>query len=126
MIRDFVTRHMHFGGHGEKYGTLIRFFLPEFITNFLLYAMPFWIDATFLASFTSTDGYATLSISNHFLHLIIKIGEALSVGTLVLSGQLNGKSLFEDAGRALRDAFWVTTLLGFLFAGVLFFGAHAI
>ena len=129
MVRDFVERHigdMRLGVSGEKYGTLMRYFLPEFITNFLLYAMPFWLDAAFIGSLSSTEDYATLGISNSFLHLIIKIGEALSVGTLVLSGQFNGKCSFEDAGRTLRDAFWVTTFLGLLFGGILFFGAHSI
>lgn len=128
-MKKFVSRYiddMYVGNKGEKYGKIVRYFLPEFVTNFLLYAMPFWLDAAFVGSLSSTDTYATLGITNSFIHLIIKVGEALSVGTLVLSGQLNGRNSFEDAGRAMRDAFWITTILGVTFGGVLFFGARFI
>jgi len=129
MVKQFIKRYIddiYSGMKGEKYGRLLRYFVPEFITNFLLYAMPFWLDAAFVGSLSSTETYVTLGITNSFLHLIIKVGEALSVGTLVLSGQFNGKSSFEDAGRALRDAFWVTTCLGLFFGGCMFFGAASI
>src|SRR5579871_4757553 len=125
-MKNFISRHMKdmfFGDTGEKYGKIVHYFLPEFITNFLLYAMPFWLDAAFVGSLSSTNTYATLGVTNSFLHLIIKVGEALSVGTLVLSGQFNGRDSFEDAGRTLRDAFWLTTLIGLLFGATLFFGA---
>src|SRR5260221_10392079 len=125
MVRNFLTRHWHDiwkSEKGEKYSTLLHYFLPEFITNFLLYAMPFWLDAAFIGSLESVDTYATLGVTNSFLHLIIKVGEALSVGTIVLSGQFNGKNSFESAGRAIRDAFWITTILGIIFGSVLFFG----
>lgn len=129
MVRDFFARYLHDIYHnekGEQYSTLLRFFLPEFITNFLLYGMPFFLDSAFIGSLASVSTYATLGVTNSFLHLIIKVGEAISVGTVVLSGQFNGQSSFEDAGRTLRDAFWLTTILGLLFGGSLFFGAHAI
>ncbi len=129
LVRSFISRYIHDLYHGEKgeqYSTLLRYFVPEFITNFLLYAMPFWLDAAFIGSLASTHTYATLGVTNSFLHLIIKVGEAISVGTVVLSGQFNGQSSFHNAGRALRDAFWLTTILGLTFGSILFFGAHAI
>ena len=129
MIKNFMTRFIHDiynDEKGEKYSTLLRYFVPEFITNFLLYAMPFWLDSVFIGSLASTHTYATLGVTNSFLHLIIKVGEAISVGTVVLSGQFNGQSSFENAGRTLRDAFWLTTILGLTFGSVLFFGAHYI
>ena len=129
MVRNFITYYLgdiYPNEKGEKYGTLLRYFLPEFITNFLLYAMPFWLDSFFISSLASVDAYAALGVTNSFLHLIIKIGEALSVGTIVLSGQFNGQGSFDNVGRTFRDAFWITTILGLLFGGILFFGAHAI
>lgn len=129
MVKSFIARYIddiYHGSKGEKYGTLLRYFLPEFITNFLLYAMPFWLDAAFIGSLASVHTYATLGITNNFFHLIIKVGEALSVGTIVLSGQFNGQSSFENVGRTIRDAFWITTILGMLFGSILFFGAHTI
>ncbi|HLW72707.1 MAG TPA: MATE family efflux transporter [Candidatus Babeliales bacterium] len=129
MVRSFIARYIsdiYNDEKGENYGTLLRYFLPEFITNFLLYAMPFWLDAAFIGSLASVDTYATLGVTNSFLHLIIKVGEALSVGTIVLSGQFNGQSSFINVGRTMRDAFWITTILGILFGSALFFGAHTI
>ncbi|HSC25423.1 MAG TPA: MATE family efflux transporter [Candidatus Babeliales bacterium] len=129
MVRTLITRYIndiYNNDKGEKYSTLLRYFLPEFITNFLLYAMPFWLDAAFIGSLASVDSYAALGVTNSFLHLIIKVGEAISVGTIVLSGQFNGQNAFEHAGRTIRDAFWITTILGIAFGGFLFFGAHAI
>jgi len=129
MVKETLARYMddmYSGNKGEQYSKIVRYFWPEFITNFLLYAMPFWLDAAFIGSLSSTESYATLGVANGFIHFIIKIGEALSVGTLVLSGQFNGKNSFEDVGRALRDAFWVTTILGLVFGGILFFGARFI
>src|SRR5579872_1529577 len=126
MVKNLISRYFHeiyTGAKGEKYSTLMRYFLPEFITNFLLYAMPFWLDSTFIASLESINTYAALGVTNLFLHFIIKIGEAFSVSTTVLSGQFNGQNAPEDAGRTLRDAFWLTTILGIFFGGALFFGA---
>ena len=129
MVRSFIARYIddiYNAEKGEQYGTLLRYFVPEFITNFLLHGMPFWLDAIFVGSLSSVDMYATLGVTNTLLHFIIKVGEALSVGTTVLSGQFNGQNSFENAGRTLRDAFWVTTLLGITFGSALFFGAHTI
>ena len=129
MVRTFIHKYIDDicnTKQGERWTTLLRYFFPEFITNFLLYAMPFWLDAAFIASLASVDTYTTLGVTNSFLHLIIKVGEAISVGTVVLSGHFNGQSSFENAGRTLRDAFWLTTILGISFGSVLFFGAHAI
>ena len=129
MVKKIIKRHiqdLYNSDKGEKYSTLLHYFFPEFITNFLLYAMPFWLDAAFIGSLSSVETYATLGITNSFLHLIIKVGEALSVGTVVLSGQFNGQNSFENVGRTVRDAFWLTTLLGLTFGSILFFGAHTI
>ncbi|HLJ31986.1 MAG TPA: MATE family efflux transporter [Candidatus Babeliales bacterium] len=129
MVKNLISRYFHeiyTGAKGEKYSTLLRYFLPEFITNFLLYALPFWLDSAFIASLDSMETYATLNVANSFLHFIIKVGEAFSVGTIVLSGQFNGQNSFEDAGRTLRDAFWITTLLGIVFGSIFFFGASTI
>lgn len=129
MVRSFIVRYIddiYNGEKGEQYKTLLGYFIPEIITNFLLYAMPFWLDAAFIGSLASVNTYATLGVTNSFLHLIIKVGEAISVGTVVLSGQFNGQSSFENAGRTLRDAFWLTTILGLAFGSILFFGADFI
>ncbi|MDP3889263.1 MAG: MATE family efflux transporter [bacterium] len=113
-------------GHGERYGTLIRFFIPEFITALLLYSMPFWVDAAFIGHLKSTSTYATLGVTNNLLHLILKVAEAFGVGTIVLSGQFNGREDYKSVGRSLRGAFWLACFVGAAIASVLYFGAPII
>jgi len=111
---------------GEHYFTILRYFFPEFITTLVVYTMPFWIDAAFIGSLKSVETYTTLGITNNFIHTLIKIAEALSVGMVILSGKHNGKNEFTEAGKALVDAFWLTTIMGISFSLFLYFGAPAI
>lgn len=111
---------------GESYYAIFRYFFPEFITTLIVYTMPFWLDAVFIGSLQSVSTYTTLGIANNFIHTLIKIAEALSVGTVVLSGKYHGKSAYEDAGKVLVDAFWLTAITGFLFSCALYFGAESI
>jgi len=110
--------------HGESYNKILRYFFPEFITAFLLYSLPFWFDAYFIGLLQSTSTYATLGVTNTLIHLLIKIAEAISVGTVILSGKFNGAGEYKDVGRSLRDAFWLNIVLGGMFASMLFFGAY--
>lgn len=119
---DGITDTMY----GESYNKILRYFFPEFITAFLLYSLPFLIDAYFIGSLQSTSTYATLGVTNTLMHLLIKVAEAVSVGTVILSGKFNGAGEYKDVGRSLRDAFWLNVVLGGMFAGMLFFGAYSI
>jgi MATE family multidrug resistance protein len=110
--------------YGEKYATIFRYFFPEFITAFLLYSLPLFLDATFISYLKSTPSYAVLGATNNLLHLIIKIAESFSVGTLVLTGQFNGLGKFKQAGKVLQDAFWLTVLVGLIVAVLLYLGAY--
>jgi len=111
---------------GESYGTIIRYVLPEFVTALLLYSVPIWIEGNFISHLKSTPTYATLGATNNLIHFLIKMAEAFSVGTLVLSGQFNGRADYKEAGHAVRDSFWVTTFLGACVASALYFGAYSI
>lgn len=110
--------------HGETYQTILGYFFFEYVTNLVLYVVPFWLDAMFIGQLESTTTYATLGVTNNFIHLIIKIAEALSVGTVVLTGQFNGKNAYHYAGRTIRDSFWVTCIVGFVFFLLLYNGAY--
>lgn len=112
--------------HGESYSKILYYFFPEFISAFLLYALPFWIDAYFIGQLSSTSMYATLGSTNNFIHFIIKIAESFAVGTVVLAGTFNGSYEFKAVGRATRDAFWTTCLLGAMLATVLYLFAEPI
>ncbi len=109
--------------YGESYATIFRFFLPEFVTALLLYSVPMWLEGYFISHLKSTPTYATLGATNNLIHFLIKMAEAFSVGTLVICGQQNGKSDYKEVGKAARDAFWVTCVLGFIISSMLYFGA---
>lgn len=111
---------------GQTYEAILRYFIPEFITNLIVYSMPIWLDSFYVAALESTATYATLGATNNVIHLGIKIAEALSVSTIVLSGQFNGQQNYKKAGETLRDAFWVTCFVGLFFASILFFGSGSI
>ncbi len=110
--------------HGERYATLFRYFFPEYISALLFYSLPFLLDAVFISHLRSTSTYATLGATNNLVHFIIKLAEALSVGTVILCGQFNGKGQFKQVGGVLRDAFWVTFIVGLSIATILYFGAY--
>lgn len=112
--------------HGESYRTMLRYFLPEFITSFLLYSMPLILDVIFISHLKSTSTYAALGTTNNFIHFLIKMAESFSVGTVILSGQFNGINAVRDVGRSLRDAFWAAFFFGLGAACILYFGASTI
>jgi len=125
LLANFATRTIH-SVHGEKYTTILRYFFPECVTSFLLYSMPFLLDAYFIGHLKSTPSYGTLGATNNFIHFIIKTAEALSVGTIIVTGKYNGRENFLQVGRTLRDSFWLTCILGGGITALLWLGAPLI
>lgn len=122
-LNRYVNEIAH-DSYGESHGTLLWYFMPEFITNLIVYSMPLWIDAMFIGALKSTPAYATLGVTNNIIHLVIKIAEALAVSTIVLSGQHNGQKEYKRVGAVMKDAFWTTCLIGIFFCCLLFFGGE--
>ncbi len=118
----FIAQIIH-DQSGESYSRIIRYFIPEFITAFLLYSLPYWLDAYFIGQLQSTTTYATVGVTGTLIHLIVKISEGVAVGTVVLCGNFNGMGDFKDVGRSLRDAFWVNVVIGGICALTLFSAA---
>ena len=112
--------------HGEGYWRILGYFLPEFITSLVIFALPFWIDSYFISFLKSTPAYATQGTTNNTLHLLFKVAEAFSIGTVILVGNFNGLHEYKKAGRVFRDAFWITVGFGVIFATTLYFTAHII
>jgi putative MATE family efflux protein len=104
---------------GESYRSLFYYFGPEFITNLMVYSLPILLDAWFISALQSTPTYVALGATNTVLHLVTKIAEAFAVGTVVLVGVHNGAGDYENAGRALRDSFWTTCVVGIFVASFL-------
>lgn len=112
--------------NGDSYGRIIRYLTPELITALLLTSLPFWLDAYFISHLKSTATYATLGVTGNLIHFLIKSAEAFSVGTVILSGQFNGRGDYKEAGNILRNAFITTCFLGLIFSLFLYFGADFI
>ena len=110
--------------YGETYSHIMRYFVPEFITNLIVYSMPLWLDAIFISYLQSTPTYATLGVTNNIIHLVLKIADALAVSTVILSGQFNGLEDYKRAGQTMRDSFWVTCMVGAFFFLLLYFGGY--
>ena len=108
----------------ESYKQIIlKYFLPEYVTALVLYSALNFLDGTFIGQLKSVSSYGALTSTNTLLHWFIKMGEAFSIGTVIICGMHNGAKKFEDAGKALFDTFWVTTFCGAIFCSALFFGA---
>lgn len=110
--------------HGESYSAILKFFLPEFITSLVLYALIPLIDAHWISSLRSTSLYATVGVTNTLLHFIIKTAEGFSVGTVILTGQYNGRHEYKEVGHSIASAFWVTVIVGGVIATLLFSGSY--
>ncbi|MBN2267279.1 MAG: MATE family efflux transporter [Candidatus Babeliaceae bacterium] len=111
---------------GERYRTIISYFLPELITAFLLSSILSCTNAYFIANLKSTSLYATQGVTSIFLHLIDKIAEGLCVGAVILCGHFNGLKRFTDAGRAAMTTILVTIAIGSIIAVSLYVGAPQI
>lgn len=109
--------------HGESYISILRYFVPEFITALVLYALIPLIDARWISGLLSTSLYATVGVTNTLLHFIIKTAEGFSVGTVILTGQFNGKHEYKEVGYSLATSFWVTCIVGGSLSSLLFIGA---
>lgn len=119
----------YFGGvkdreHGESYGSILRYFWPEFISGLLLYSLLYLLDAYFIAHLKSTSMYATLGVTNTFLNIIVKMAEGISVGVVIMAGMHNGSGKLDKAGRSFVDAFWTTLISGAAIASAIYFGAY--
>ncbi|MGE0010104.1 MAG: MATE family efflux transporter [Candidatus Babeliales bacterium] len=110
--------------NGESISKILSYFVPEFITALVLYSLTYFYDSWLIAHLKSTSLSGTAGTTNTLLHVLTKMAEGFTVSTMILAGLYNGRKEDKRIGRALVDAFWVTTLAGTLVACMLFFGAY--
>lgn len=108
--------------HGESYASILRYFIPEFITALVL--LLYVLDAWWVAHLKSTAMYATAGTIKDWMHFITKIAEGLSIGTTIISGHYNGMNDHKEVGKTMVNAFWATVITGGVIAAGLFFGAY--
>jgi len=110
-------------GTSESYGTIMRYFWPEFISALALYSIINLLDAYFIADLKSTTMYATLGMTNTLVHFIVKVAEGLSVSAVIICGQYNGAKAYKQVGQAFTETFWMIALLGLAVSGFLYIAA---
>lgn len=105
---------------GESCMRIVRYAVPELISAFVIYSLPFWVDAWFIGQLSNTCAYATLGATNNLIHFIFKLSEAFSVGTVIMVGTYNGRHDDYKVGRTVRDSFWTICFIGLLCSGFLY------
>ena len=129
MIKGMISKlrlRMREGSSGESIASILGYFWPEFITSFIISALPLLVDANFISHLKSTSMYGAQGIGNNSLHLFSKLAESFSVGAVILIGYFNGLHQYKKTGRVLQDAFWLTLFFGLITSCALFMGAHVL
>ncbi|MCK4651081.1 MATE family efflux transporter [Candidatus Babeliales bacterium] len=111
---------------GDSIKDILYYWFPEMISNTMLISLPPLIDAYIVASLKSTMTYGALGMANNFLHVLIKLAEAIPVAAIVTVGRHNGAKRYESCGKNLGDTFWTTTFIGIVLASLIFFNSENI
>lgn len=107
---------------GEPYRRIGWYWLPELVSAAILVSLPPMIDSYIVSQLKSTMVYGAMGMGVNFLHMLIKISEAIPVGAIAIIGRHNGAKAYEKCGQGLADTFWTTFLFGLIqFSLVLFF-----
>ncbi len=108
---------------GDSLTDILFYWLPEMLSNAMLISLPPIIDSLIISSLHSTTTYGALGMTNNFLHLLIKLAEAIPVASIAIMGRHNGAGEYEECGKDLGSTFWTTTIIGLFFFAGIFFGA---
>jgi len=123
-------RNLHntvFAPHeGEQYGRILRYFVPEFVTALILSSILNCVDTYFISFLQSTSKVATVTTMSMLIHLIMKVAEGLSTGTVILGGNYNGQRAYRHSGEVFSSALWTTVLVGGVISTTLIAGAWPI
>lgn len=109
---------------GQSYASILRYFLPEFITALILYSLPYFVDCYFIAHLKSTDIYTISGVVDNVLNLFVKIAEGLSIGTVATAGYYNGLRKYENVGKSFVNALWVSVFIGGMISFLLYVGGY--
>lgn len=108
---------------GESIKDILRYWLPEMISNAMLISLPPIIDSYIISNLHSVSSYGAMGMVNNFLHMLTKLAEAIPVASIAIMGRHNGAQEYEECGQDLGSTFWTTVLIGISFFLLIFFGA---
>jgi len=119
-----IITALNFGGAGQSYSAILKYFWPEFITALILYSLPYFIDCYFIAHLKSTEIYTISGVVDNVLNLFVKIAEGLSIGTVAIGGYYNGLKKYKEVGRSFVDALWTSIFIGSVISFMLYVGGY--
>lgn len=111
---------------GDSFFDIIRYWLPEIISQTILITLPPIIDSFIVAQSQSLTTYGAMAMATNFLHSLTKFSEAIPVASIAIIGRYNGNKEYKKCGEYLGDTFWTTTLLGLAQFLLIFIGATSI
>jgi putative MATE family efflux protein len=118
-----ATEHTHTHQAGNSVPNILGYFFPELITAFVLYSALSLFDSQLIAGLKATPMYIILGVTRHLFNFLTKVAEGLSIGTVVLCGQYNGRQDYKGVGVGAISSLWAMGTLGILVSGTLYFGA---
>ncbi len=109
----------------NSYKEILSYFLPEFITCFILYFIINILDSFFISKISSFC-FANSGVIETLFHFITKTAEGFSVGLIILCGMFNGNSEYKKAGEIFSNSFWIFFIFGSIISIVLYTNAYSI
>src|SRR3990172_4192842 len=111
---NFITQKFSgFSDKGESLPKILYYWLPELISAVILISLPPMIDSWVISQLGSLTTYGALSMGTNFLHMLIKLAEAIPTAAIAIIGRYNGAQDYEECGKSLGDTFWTTFVIGF-------------
>lgn len=117
---------VHAARSEESFRQIIAYWIPELVTNSVIFSLPNFVDAYLIACLKSTTTYGTFSIATTLFHFVTKFAESFAVGSTTLVGQNNGAEKYEKCGESLGSSFWSSIFLGSSMFTIVYFNAAAI
>ncbi|MBU1008121.1 MATE family efflux transporter [Candidatus Dependentiae bacterium] len=111
---------------GDSVKDIIKFWLPEVISQFVFIVFPLLLDSYIVAGLKSTTLYGALGTANNFIHVLLKFSEAIPIASVAIIGRLNGAKKYNKCGEELGNTFWTSTFFGVLQFILIFFAATQI
>ncbi len=121
-----TTHEHHHHTAGNNVSSILGYFFPELITAFVLYSALPLFDSLLIVELKATPMFIVMGVTRHLFNFITKVAEGLSIGTVVMCGQYNGRQDFKGVGVGAMSSLWIMGIVGFIVSSALYIGAPSI
>lgn len=111
---------------GDPFKDILMFWVPELVSNAVLFCLPPLIDSYIVSNLNSNNLYGAMGLTITFLHFLTKLSEAIPVAAMAVIGRYNGAKQYDECGKYFGATFWTACLLGLTQLVLIFLGASAI